>query len=401
MLLYTWVVSVCLTSCRVIHTPLHYKTNLQDKVKPPQEKPLGWFGNDLSIANQVREEPAITTYFAPPNESFEFTVMADYVVQELGDLERLLVNPISVSPVDKLQLSKLVLNVNHHPLIEVSDFGSDFNEDEAFTQTLPNLKVPAVAGETDHYEFIGYWIDGKNRTLAQGIWIDVTAKASDSLKSNKNPLAAERTRLPDIVKLQGGVTLATKGGKSEYSYGDHIKHPLKPGLTLGALVPFQFSPRFSIEAGLQLANKGHIEKYTYENDYSPDQGDFAAVTAMLASNNFRQQTRLIYVGMPVMINLFPAPKLPDLGFALGLQPSFLLGRKTRTNAFGSTTTEKGTAGYHSWDTGLLFGASYQLSEELGLVLAYEHGLADIYESTFDHYKNRTVKFMATYKLPLH
>lgn len=393
------LLSLYLTSCKVIYPPLRYETNLQEKIDPPNEESLAeFFGSDWAIANQIRETPAITTYFAPPNEPFELSVIADYLVLELIGFPRLFVNPAPASPNDKLYLSKLTLNKNSQLLVEIIDFGSVFSEDEDFSHSLQNLTAPAVTGNTDHYEFIGYWKDGKNRTLAQGIWVDVTAKegtqGADSvpLKSNK----------PDIIRVHGGATLATKGGKHEYEFGEDSKSPFKPGFLLGASVPFRVSPRISVEAGIQVESKGAIEKYSYD-DYEPGQGSRQgmASAAQLAASSFKNTTQLTYLGVPLLANVTPFPQLAGLGFTGGIQPSFLLGRKSKSSGFGSATTDKSKDGFNSVDLGLLIGAGYRLENGVGFRLAYEHGLADIMENEFETFKNRTIKLTATYDIPIH
>jgi hypothetical protein len=306
LLLATYVLSLYLTSCKVIYPPLRYETNLQHKIDPPKEEnQLEWLGGDLAIANQIRKTPTITTYFAPPHEPFALSVIADYMVHELDGLERLFVNPAPVSPNDNLYISKLTLTKNNSLLVEITDFGNDPDPKEIFKHALPQLMTPSMPGVTDHYEFIGYWKDGKNRTLAQGIWVDVTAKE----------------------KTQG--------------------------------------------------------------------------TEQLAASTFKNKTTLTYLGFPFTANIAPFPQLSNFGFMGGLQPSLLLGRKSKSSGFGSTTTDKGKEGFKSVDIGLLIGAGYRLENGLGFRLAYEHGLADITENEFESFKNRAIKLTATYDIPIH
>ena len=398
-MLCTTLLSLYLTSCKVIHTPLRHETNLQDKKDPPKEDNiLEWFGSDLAIANQIRETPAITTYFAPPNEPFELSVIADYRVHELDGLEKLFVNPAPVSPNDKLFLSKLTLNKNGQLLVEITDFGSVFSDEEDFSHSLHNLTSPAVTGDTDHYEFIGYWEDGKNRTLAQGIWVDVMADESAQGATGQQE---ETTR--NIIRINGGATLASKGGKDEYEMGEDTKSPLKPGFLLGASVPFQVSPMLSVEAGLQVETKGYIEKFSYEDEYEPGQGNIFsfAAASQLAASNFRNETTLTYLGVPLTVNVSPFPQVSGFGFLGGLQPSFLLGRKSKSSGFGNSTSDKSTEGFKALDIGILLGAGYRLENGLGFRLAYEHGLTDITDNAFDTFQNRSVKLTATYDVPIH
>ena len=400
-MLCTAILSLYLASCKVIHTPLRYETNLQNKIDPPKEENLlEWFGSDLVIANQIRETPAITIYFAPPNEPFELSVIADYRVYELNGLERTFFNPVPVSPNDKLFLSKLTLNKNNSLLVEITDFGSYFNEEETFKHALSSLTAPSTTGDTDHYEFIGYWKDGKNRTLAQGIWVDVTA---DESAKGATPSGQPEETNSNIIRINGGATLATKGGKDEYEIGEDTKSPLKPGFLLGASVPFQVSPMLSVEAGLQVETKGYIEKFSYEDEYEPGQGNIFsfAAASQLAASNFRNETTLTYLGVPLTVNVSPFPQVSGFGFLGGLQPSFLLGRKSKSSGFGSSATDKSTEGFKALDMGILLGAGYRLENGLGFRLSYEHGLTDITDNAFDTFQNRSVKLMATYDVPVH
>jgi len=396
LLLCTSIIGLYFTACKVIHTPLRYETTLQNKIDPPDEDGLlEWLGSDLAVANQIRETPAITTYLAQPNEPFSLSVNADFVVQELEGLERLLINPTPVSPNDKLELSKLSLNKNNQLLVEITDFGSVFSAGEVFSHALRNLVTPTETGATDHYEFIGYWNDGKSRALAQGIWIDVTATTSENEANTQN-------EKPDIIRIQGGGTLATKGGKDEYEFGDNTKSPFKPGFLFGASVPYQISSILSIEAGLHVETKGAIEKYAYEDEYEPGQGNVFgfAVAAQLAASSFKQSTSLTYLGVPVTANISPFPQMPEFEFLGGVQPSFLLGRKFKSSGFGSSTTDKSKEGFKGIDMGLLLGAGYRLENGLGFRLAYEHGLTDITKNEFDTFQNRTIKLSATYDIPV-
>lgn len=397
-MLCTSIFSLYFTSCKVIYRPLRYETTLQDKIDPPKEKsPANFFGSDWAVANQIRETPAITTYFAPPNESFELSVNADYLVKELEGFARLFVNPAPVSPNDKLYLSKLTLGKNSQLLVEITDFDSVFSDEEVFSHSLRNLTSPSVTGITDHYEFIGYWKDGKNRILAQGIWIDVTAGDSAQRVSPTSQPEDDKT---NIIRVHGGATLATLSGKYEYEISDGTKTLFKPGFLFGASVPFQLSPMFSIETGLQVETKGYIEKFSYEDDYEPDQGNvfgFAAAS-QLAASNFRDETTFTYLGVPVTVNVSPFPQVPGFGFMGGVQPSYLLGRKSKSSGFGSSTTDKSTEGFKALDLGVLLGADYRLENGLGLRLTYEHGLTDITE--LNTFQNRAVKLTATYDIPI-
>jgi hypothetical protein len=176
-----------------------------------------------------------------------------------------------------------------------------------------------------------------------------------------------------FIKPMVGGTLATFTGDAEGT-------KMKLGLVAGAEFGYHVAEPFAITAGALVTMKGSAFK---DNAYTKD-----------------MKTTLTYIDVPIMANYYI---LPGLAVKAGVQPGFLLSRKTKwsENVLGAwsdyDTTDK--SGMKKVEFSIPLGLSYEISDFV-IDARYNIGLTNINDT--DHYKSKNAVIMLTlgYKIPL-
>ncbi len=157
------------------------------------------------------------------------------------------------------------------------------------------------------------------------------------------------------------------------------------GGTLGFSAPVPLSDRTTFEPGLLLNQKGGRS----ETDFSGDG----------IEGSYEEKTTDTYLSVPLQARYSPIPSVPGLSVIGGVQPSFLLGSKTKvSSSFGENETRRGTDGRNKLDAGLLVGAGYQFDFGLKVDAVYDHGLVNVSDNGGD-FKNRSLRVVVGYRLP--
>ena len=177
-----------------------------------------------------------------------------------------------------------------------------------------------------------------------------------------------------FIKPMVGGTLATLTGDTE-------GNKMKLGLVAGAEFGYNINDMFAVTAGALVSLQG--AKFD-DNSYQKD------VT-----------TNLTYLNVPILANVYIAP---GLAIKAGVQPGFLLSRKTKLDELvgsGTWTSVEHTStdGMKKVDFSIPLGLSYEISDFV-IDARYNLGLTNINDT--DSYKSKNSVIMLTlgYKIPL-
>ena len=177
-----------------------------------------------------------------------------------------------------------------------------------------------------------------------------------------------------FIKPMVGGTLATLTGDTE-------GNKMKLGLVAGAEFGYNINDMFAVTAGALVSLQG--SKFD-DNSYQKD------VT-----------TNLTYLNVPILANVYIAP---GLAIKAGVQPGFLLSRKTKLDELigsGTWTSVEHTStdGLKKVDFSIPLGLSYEISDFV-IDARYNLGLTNINDT--DSYKSKNSVIMLTlgYKIPL-
>jgi|GEM_PF-3647798 len=177
-----------------------------------------------------------------------------------------------------------------------------------------------------------------------------------------------------------GFSSNTKSGDGDY--GDSSS---KLGGILGFAAPVPVSDELTLEPGLMLNSRGS----RFETDFSGDG----------IEGTYEEKTTDTYLSAPLMARYSPIPKARGFNLIGGVQPSFLLGSKTKTtSSFGEDQSTSGTDGRNKLDAGLLVGAGYQFNFGLKVDAVYDHGLVNLWKEGGD-FKSRSFRVVLGYRLP--
>ena len=176
-----------------------------------------------------------------------------------------------------------------------------------------------------------------------------------------------------FIKPMVGGTLATLTGDTE-------GNKMKLGLVAGAEFGYNINDMFAVTAGALVSLQG--SKFD-DNSYQKD------IT-----------TNLTYLNIPILANVYIAP---GLAIKAGVQPGFLLSRKTKLDELigsGSWTSVEHTStdGMKKVDFSIPLGLSYEISDFV-IDARYNLGLTNINDT--DSYKSKNGVIMLTlgYKIP--
>ena len=176
-----------------------------------------------------------------------------------------------------------------------------------------------------------------------------------------------------FIKPMVGGTLATLTGDTE-------GNKMKLGLVAGAEFGYNINDMFAVTAGALVSLQG--SKFD-DNSYQKD------VT-----------TNLTYLNVPILANVYIAP---GLAIKAGVQPGFLLSRKTKLDELigsGSWTSVEHTStdGMKKVDFSIPLGLSYEISDFV-IDARYNLGLTNINDTDSYKSKNSVIMLTVGYKIP--
>ena len=176
-----------------------------------------------------------------------------------------------------------------------------------------------------------------------------------------------------FIKPMVGGTLATLTGDTE-------GNKMKLGLVAGAEFGYNINDMFAVTAGALVSLQG--SKFD-DNSYQKD------IT-----------TNLTYLNVPILANVYIAP---GLAIKAGVQPGFLLSRKTKLDELvgsGTWTSVEHTStdGMKKVDFSIPLGLSYEISDFV-IDARYNLGLTNINDTDSYKSKNGVIMLTVGYKIP--
>ena len=174
-----------------------------------------------------------------------------------------------------------------------------------------------------------------------------------------------------FVKPMVGGTLSTFTGDAE-----DVK--MKFGFVGGAEFGYMVTPEFAVTAGLLASMQGAASK---DNVFTKD-----------------FKTTLTYLNIAILANYYVAP---GLAIKAGVQPGFMLSRKTSYTDLTDhiDVEDTSTDGMKKFDFSIPLGLSYEFSDFV-IDARYNLGLTNIYDSDNMKVKNGVIMLTVGYKIPL-
>lgn len=193
--------------------------------------------------------------------------------------------------------------------------------------------------------------------------------------------------------VKAGLNLTTQSIKVD---DEKVDAKMKPGFNIGAFADYSLSELLSVEAGLNIETKGYKSKETEEA--------FGAKSEMKITSN------IVYLTIPVQARLnfggFYALVGPYVGIAatgkMKSEVTVTYGKESETEKedekfkFGNDEEE---SDLKRLDFGLGVGAGYEITDNFGVRLGYDLGLANLAPGGGSDYKmkNGSINFSATFK----
>jgi opacity protein-like surface antigen len=186
--------------------------------------------------------------------------------------------------------------------------------------------------------------------------------------------------------VRGGVTNSTMRGNAVESFqnilsytGDAVKTASKTGFYGGGFVSIPVSDKFSIEPGINYAQKGYEMK-----------GSFGIKGTDLVAA--KSQLNLSYLEVPVLAKA----NINGLQLFAGPQVSFLASANLHTTAgalgFNFINDKRDVKDqFNSLDVSLTGGIGYQFSNGVSINAAYDHGLSKVNSGQSVEAYNQAVK----------
>ena len=174
-----------------------------------------------------------------------------------------------------------------------------------------------------------------------------------------------------FIKPMVGATL------SNLTDADHSK--MKVGVVGGIEYGYHLADPFAVTAGLLVSMQGcKFDDTSYTKDYT---------------------STLTYVNVPIMANYYI---IPGLAIKAGVQPGFLVGRKTKlsqnTGAGWQDEEYTDTDGMKKFDFSIPVGLSYEISN-IVIDARYNFGLTKISDDGISKSKNSVIMLTLGYKIP--
>lgn len=171
--------------------------------------------------------------------------------------------------------------------------------------------------------------------------------------------------------VKAGVNFSNFNVKEDGKSVDDLK--MKPGINLGAYADFNFTDMFALEAGLQFEQKGSKMEFS-ESEYG-------------FTYKYTEKYNINYFTIPVNFRANLAVGDNNLYFLAG--PTFGIGLsgkyKWEEEADGESESDDEDLKFgddekshlHRMNIGLLFGAGFEMSNNLGVRLTYDLGLSNL------------------------
>ncbi|MGK7393393.1 MAG: porin family protein [Candidatus Cyclobacteriaceae bacterium M3_2C_046] len=221
------------------------------------------------------------------------------------------------------------------------------------------------------------------------------------------PVPLQKVICSAKLEVQGGANFSRLSAED---LSDSESNNLRPGFHLGLRAHTTLSDNLFFTPGVSFEQKGtnYEYSYNYEEEYPDGLGQansiasVQAVSSLSASqaneNSLTRKTSLSYLSFPLMLGFKPFKKVRQFSLITGLNPGFLLGSKTHINSFGNKSNESGTDNLRSFDLGVMLGASYLITERLGVNAFYDHGLINVNQQEFaPQTYNRSLKLMLFFR----
>ncbi len=210
------------------------------------------------------------------------------------------------------------------------------------------------------------------------------------------------------LEVNAGVNVSNHSGQD---LSDSESSKFRTGINIGVNVYQEIMSGLSFGTGIAFEQKG--------SNYEYNPGDFGEFPEGLSQanlingsntssyrtlvgndpNKLQSNSTLSYLTFPLNIGYAPIKKHNQFRVQAGLVPGVLLSRNTNTNSFGFERSESGTENFRTIDLGLMLGASYIFKNNIGVMMAYDHGLINTNAQEFGQNAfNRTIKLMAFYRL---
>lgn len=172
-----------------------------------------------------------------------------------------------------------------------------------------------------------------------------------------------------FLKPMVGATLATLT-KIEHSQ-------LRPGIAAGGEFGYLMNEQFGVTAGALVSMQGcNLDYDGYDTAYSS----------------------FTYLNVPVLANYYI---IPGLAVKAGIQPGFLLSRKSKFEYSGHESENTDKDGFNTLDLSIPIGASYEFGDFV-IDARYNLGLSCIYNSDYDgddKPKHSVIMLTLGYKIP--
>ena len=177
--------------------------------------------------------------------------------------------------------------------------------------------------------------------------------------------------------VKAGVNFSNMGGKADGKTVEDVK--MIPGINLGAYADFNFTDMLALETGLQFEQKG----YKFEKSFEE----------LGRKYKYTDKYIINYFTIPVNLRANLAVGDNNLYFLAG--PTFGIGLSGKDKweyekdgekesddtslKFGDSTGNEFEDGddLHRMNIGLLFGAGFEMSNNLGIRVSYDLGLSNL------------------------
>ena len=190
--------------------------------------------------------------------------------------------------------------------------------------------------------------------------------------------------------VKAGLNLSKMSGKAEGEKLDDIK--MKPGFNIGAFADFSFSDMFALETGLTIETKG----FKIKNEEEMFGGNLESKTTF----------NVVYATIPVQARLNFSNFYVLAGPYIGIGVTGKL--KTKVTYDGETEKEDDSIEFGDdaeesdlkrLDFGLGVGAGYEITDNFGVRLGYDLGLANLTPGgdKDNKLKNGSINLSVTFK----
>ena len=160
--------------------------------------------------------------------------------------------------------------------------------------------------------------------------------------------------------VKAGLNFAnTTGNGLDFFFSSDESPENRLGLTLGGLVEYRVSEKFSVQSELTYSQQGFREDYSDED--------------------YVETYVLNYLNIPLLAKYYISD---EFNLEVGPQIGFLLAAKYKENDEGEKYEEDAKEFFKSSDFGLLFGLGYQLENGIGFNARYNLGLTDIFDFSY-------------------